>query len=78
MIDRLTFSDEAKDLLNACVDLLPDQEREAILAIFYDRVGYREMAKRLGMSPRQARRVMQRAYSRLGPLMLAVEGVDDV
>lgn len=54
-----------RDELRGMVDDLPDVERRAVEAIFYEQVTYSELARRTGTDSKQAWRVTQRGLARL-------------
>jgi RNA polymerase sigma factor (sigma-70 family) len=66
MADLLpSFSDDQLRQLQAEVDRLPALERRAFLLASRDRLTSHQIAERLDVSPRRARRLIARALARL-------------
>lgn len=74
-MNRLTFSDETKELLNVVVDALPPQEREVVFRIYYDGVSHRQVGREMNLSARQVGRIERRVLERLRELVAKLEDV---
>lgn len=56
----------ARTIVAELVDGLPPQERDIINGLYWERVSWRELGRRLDMDTRTVRRLRDRALRRLG------------
>lgn len=55
--------------MRECIDHLPPLEREVLEGLFYERVGRRVLATRMGIDPRGVARIRDRGIRHLGSLL---------
>lgn len=60
---------EDRAALRGAVDRLPERERRALLAFYWDGVSTADVARMLGLAPANARMILSRARARLAGLL---------